>query len=249
MLKLPFIESKPRILTISLRYKYLLSCNSILSLQWLLKLVQGSIKVEWQDELSLSQEKITKLKISRRTTIQGVIFVVVAGCGAFLFALMSAKEPDYYLVRVVGLVGVIAGIPCVLSDIITVAMEQDRRRAQSQLRQTAIAPTEELVGACSWWYVVASFLATTFYTVLRFLFAITLDDQYEKVGYILLPIFATCFVMATVLRPKDEGTLSQDSTSPIFFFVIVREPIAALGSLRQGNYLGGLLALMIRTPM
>ena len=33
------------------------------------------------------------------------MLAVMAGCGAFLFALMSAKEPDYDLVTALGLMG------------------------------------------------------------------------------------------------------------------------------------------------
>ena len=112
----------------------------------ILKLVQGSIKSEWRRELSISMEKIARMRISWRQAAQGLLLAVMAGCGAFLFALMSAKEPDYGLVTALGLMGLVAGVACIVSEIYTVTKELRRRRGgQSQAEQPGTVTREELV--------------------------------------------------------------------------------------------------------
>ena len=134
--------------------------------QWTLKLVHGSMKQEWKKDMSLSPEKVAKMKIGWRWAAEGFMLAVMAGCGAFLFALMSAKEPDEALVRDLGATGGIAGVICLLLEIITVTKEQEKRRTHSHLTQPVPASTEDLVDGCSWWYVAANFLITTFNTIL-----------------------------------------------------------------------------------
>ena len=76
----------------------------MLIITWSPELVHGSIKSEWRNELSISMEKIARMKISWRQAAEGLLLALMAGCGAFLFALMSAKEPGYDLVTALGLV-------------------------------------------------------------------------------------------------------------------------------------------------
>ena len=87
---------------------------------WVWKLVHGSIKSEWRRELSISMERIALMKISWRQAAEGVLLAVMAGCGAFLFALMSAHEPGEDLVTALGLMGFVAGAACIVSEIYTV---------------------------------------------------------------------------------------------------------------------------------
>ena len=51
----------------------------------------------------------------------------------FPLSVMSVKEPDKDLFLAVGLTGVVAGIACVVFEIITVIKEQTRRRTLNQL--------------------------------------------------------------------------------------------------------------------
>jgi hypothetical protein len=46
---------------------------------WGLKLVHGSIQSEWQKELSISMEKVAKMKISWRRSFEGLLLTVMAG--------------------------------------------------------------------------------------------------------------------------------------------------------------------------
>ena len=78
------------------------------------------------------------MKISWRRAAQGAVFAVMAGCGTFLFTLMSAEELDENLVLEVCLTGSVAGVTCV-SELITVTKEQKRRRTQSLLTKPILA--------------------------------------------------------------------------------------------------------------
>ena len=86
----------------------------MLIITWCLKLVQGSIKSELQKELSISMEKVARMKISWRQAAEGLLLAVMTGCGAFLFALMSTNEPGGGLVTALGLTGAVAGGACSL---------------------------------------------------------------------------------------------------------------------------------------
>ena len=152
----------------------------------------------------MSVEKIVKMKIGWRRAAEGVMLVVMAGSGAFLFALMSAKEPDEDLVTVVGLTGCVAGAVCVISEIVTLVKEQKRRRSQSQLTQHASVSTQELVDGCSWWFVVASFLVTTSFPILCIKYVITRKEWTLKVGSLTVPLDLSCGVISIFMRPKDK---------------------------------------------
>ena len=59
------------------------SCASYLSVMiityWGLKIVHGSIKSEWRKELSISMEKVARMKISWRQCAEGLLLAVMAG--------------------------------------------------------------------------------------------------------------------------------------------------------------------------
>ena len=122
----------------------------MLIITWILKLINRSIQSEWREELSISMEKVARMTISLRQAAEGLFLAMMAGCGAFLFALMSAKEPDWYLVTAVGLTGVLAGSVCLVSEIYSITNERNRRRAKSHLKEPGRASEVELVEACSW---------------------------------------------------------------------------------------------------
>ena len=67
----------------------------------------------------MSLEKIAKLNLSWRRAARGTMLAVMAGCGAFLSMLMTSKEPDGVLVRVVGVTGCVSGAASFISEIIT----------------------------------------------------------------------------------------------------------------------------------
>ena len=214
---------------------------------WLLKLVHGSIKD--RDQLSLSIEKIAKLEIGLRRATEAIMLAVMAGCGAFLFALMSAKDLDENLIFTVGLIGCAAGLSCFVSAIITVVVkEQNRKNSQSQLDA---ATEEEPVDGCSWGYVAVSFCVTTCYTVLMVIYVIVVGDWPTIVGRMILPMVMTCMVVAVVLRPKDEGAGIKILHLQFFLFAFGSEGAAAVGDFQRRKAAGGwfgLLRLVIFWP-
>ena len=72
---------------------------------WGVKAIHKSIQSDWRKDLSISMEQVAKMKISWRRTAEGILLVAMALCGAFLFALMSSKNPDKGLVLTLGLTG------------------------------------------------------------------------------------------------------------------------------------------------
>lgn len=140
--------------------------------------VHTSIKTEWRKELALSMDKVAKMQISWRRSAQGAGLGLVGACGAFLFALMTAEEPDKDLALAVGLTGCAAGVTCIISEIYTVTK---RRRLQSQLNSYLSDSLDNLVSSCSWWYVAISFFSTTYSTSLYILYAVTLENWTWKV--------------------------------------------------------------------
>ena len=94
-------------------------------------------------------EKVARIKISRRQAAEGGALALVAAPGAFLFALMSAKEPDEDLVIALDLIGSVAGTLCLVSQIYMMIKERKRRRTQSQLEKLGTVYGEEFVEGCS----------------------------------------------------------------------------------------------------
>ena len=81
----------------------------------------------------------------------------------FLFALMSAKDSDHYLVAVVGIGGGISGTACFISEVYTVHKEQKQRTksaSQSQLQIQESSVAKEEVSECSWIFVWLCFAMT-----------------------------------------------------------------------------------------
>ena len=215
---------------------------------WGLKLGQGSIKSEWRKQLSISMEKVSRMKISWRQAAVGLLLAVMAGCGAFLFALTSAKEIDGSLVLALGLIGLLAGAACFVSEIYAMTKERTRRRrGQSQLEQPDNVSREELVENCSWWYVAVSLVITTTYTVLWITYAITLADWTCQVATLLLPIADTCMILAVMLKPKDDGAGLKILHIQFFFFALGRDVAKAVGRFRGIDTTEGWYAL-VRIP-
>ena len=161
---------------------------------YILKLIHRSIESTRRKDIAIQIEKIAKLKISWRRAIQGVMVAVMAGCGAFLFALMSAEKPNKDFVTAIGSIGTFAGASCVITEIYIVI------KRGIQPLHPRITPEQELVDGCSWWFTAASFLVTTSNTVLWIIFAITLEDWIEKFCLLILPLVATCMVIGESRR-------------------------------------------------
>ena len=147
---------------------------------------------------------------------------------------MSAKEPDEDLVTALGLMGSVAGVACIVSEIYTVTKERGmRRRGQSQREQPGTAPRENLVEACSWWYVATCFVASTSCTVLFTIFAITLAGWTWRINSLVFPIALTYVILGTFLRPKDEGAGLKILHLQFFFVAIISAVAGAVGTIRR----------------
>ena len=233
-----------------------------LLLQWMLKTIHGSIEQEWQKEISLSTEKIAKMNLGWRRAAEGIMLALMAGCGAFLFALMSARAPDRELVRKVGFTGVVAGVACGISEIVTVTKEQERRRTGSLFERSGAASAEELVDCCSWWFVALSLLITTFFMVLMVIYAITMEEWAWNLGgehhgrltspasgkphFLLVahtgmtvPIASICLTMAVFSRPKDEEAGIKILQLQYFGFAFGALGAGSIGLFRDGRHTFG----------
>ena len=213
----------------------------MLILAWSLKVGDGSIQIEWREELSISMEKVARMKISLRQAAEGVLFAAMGGCGAFLFALMSTREPDKDLVTAVGLTGFVAGIACILSEIYTVTKELKRRRTQSRLQHPGRVSEVVLVEASSWWFVAACFVVSLSHFIVCCVDAIALTDS--QVGYIMLPISLTCVSMGSGLRPKDEGAGLKILHVHFYILCIGSSIACAVGHFRSLKFSKGWAAL------
>ena len=99
-----------------------------LILWWAMGAVQMSVQSDWQKELNLSIEKIAKMSLSSRKSFSGFMVLVMIGCGALLFAMMSSEDPNATFVNVTGLLGIVAGMACMISEVYTVTKETKKRR-------------------------------------------------------------------------------------------------------------------------
>ena len=217
-----------------------------LVLFWLLRIVQGSIKKEWRKDLSLSTKKIAKMQMSVRRAAEGAMLIVMIGCGAFLFALINAKEPDKGVISLVGLIGGLAGGACVISEIITVTMEQKKRSTVSHTEssiQRHLSP-EAPIDRCSWCFVTASFFITISYTALQFTFVITQEDWTWKTGDMILPLVGNFLFLGSVLRPKDQGAGLKVLHIQIFTYVFLGISLASVGHFKKGRTSNGWSALI-----
>ncbi|GMH62352.1 hypothetical protein TrST_g13759 [Triparma strigata] len=126
-------------------------CSTMISLYllgwWLTKLVQGSVRSEWRNELNLSVEKIARMRdISLRRGLAGFLTLAVGVCGIFLFSMMSADRMDYTTITVVGLTGLAATVGIFISEMYTSFKAQRRRfgRDQDEEYRAKLAETMKL---------------------------------------------------------------------------------------------------------
>ena len=113
--------------------------STFIIMRWMLLVAHGWVKKE-----VMSIEEVARGGIGLRRAAEGALLAVLALSGAFLFTLMSAKEPNVDLVIAVGTTGAIAGGVCLVSEIYTVIKEQERRRRMNSTTRPAAARTEEL---------------------------------------------------------------------------------------------------------
>ena len=180
-------------------------------------------------------EKIALLNISWKRAIEDIMLFAMAGCGAFLFALMSATEPDEILVLTVGYTGIVACVTTIIFEIYTVTRVRERRKTMSTRGlQQPVPVSTEFVDGCSYWFVALGFLLASSFTPLMVLYAITLEDWYSNIALMILPIVVTFGVISMMLRPKDEGLgiIALHSQFTIFSFGL---GVGALGYHRNGN--------------
>ena len=105
--------------------------GTFMTILWGLNLVYDSVPSVWRPSLNLSMPQITIMNTSWRRSVEGPMLAVVARCGAFLFALLSAERPSRPLVQFVGLAGFNAGLFCLVSEIYTDTKERIRRTVES----------------------------------------------------------------------------------------------------------------------
>ena len=115
-------------------------CSTTISIYllfwWGTKLVQGSVRSEWQKDLNLSIERIATLRdISLRRGVAGFLTLVSGICAIFLFAMMSANDMDGTTIECVGITGVVAIIGVLLSEVYSTLKAQDRRIELSESGQ------------------------------------------------------------------------------------------------------------------
>ena len=102
---------------------------------------------------------------------------------------------------------------------------------------------------CSWVYVGVSSLLTTTYSILYICYAVTLEDQYGLMADVILPIAATSFVMAIMMKPKRTDVAYKRFLYFHFIsFAVVAEVAGACGAFRLGFSLLGWFALF-RIPL
>ena len=192
-------------------------------------------------------EKIAKMQISWRRAAEGIMLAVMAGCGIFLFALMSAEKSSSKMIFEVGFIGGIAGILSLISEIITVTKEQNRRMTLNQGQSALQRQSPEVpLDGCSWWFAAACFIITSSHTVLMVIYAITLKDWPWKVRHLGLAVLSTCMVFAVFLRPRDEEAGIKILHLHFFIFAIGSEAAVVVGDFRggEGGNVGGCLGIL-----
>ena len=78
-------------------------------------------------------EMIARMQVSLPRAAQGIMLATMAGCGDFLFALMSAEQPEK-MVLIVGVIGSTAGAVSTIIEIVTVTVtRRDLQRGHLRL--------------------------------------------------------------------------------------------------------------------
>ena len=102
---------------------------------------------------------------------------------------------------------------------------------------------------CSWVYVGVSFLLTTTFSILCICNGVTLEDRYRLMANVILPIAATSYVMANMMKPKRTDVAYKRFLYFHFIsFAVVAEVAAACGDFRRGLIFMGWVALF-RIPL
>jgi len=230
-------------------------CSTFISVYliiwWGTKLVQASVRSEWRKELNLSIENIARMRdISFRRAAQGFLTMVTGICGIFLFSMMSADEMDKTTTVVVGGVGLTASFGVVISEIHTSLKAQNRRLELSESGEilNITVNNEEPVKECSWVFVGLSFLSTSTYSAFCGCYAVSMDEKYMFMAYLILPIIALSFMMAVMYKPKRTDAGYKRFLHFHFFSGPIFSEIGSIvGLLRAGWISNGLFA-MLRIP-
>ncbi|GMH77073.1 hypothetical protein TrLO_g9487, partial [Triparma laevis f. longispina] len=109
-------------------------CIAIYLICWfVMNLVGSSVRSEWRNDLNLSIEKIAQMShISLRRGLAGLLTLVTGVCAIFLFSLMSAKEMDEMIIRVIGISGIGASFGVLTSEIYS-SLKAQSRRARAEI--------------------------------------------------------------------------------------------------------------------
>lgn len=187
--------------------------------------------------------------ISARKVVAGAMLLAMFCCGTFLFALMSAKTTDLYLVTVVGVAGSATGSACFISEVYTVSKEQKRRtksqsQSQSQEQEYPAAKVDE-VSECSWLFVWLCFMAAMTIPLMAIAYAITLREEIMSTVNLIFPIGVIAMFMSVFLRPKDGEAGLKVLTFQYFSVTMVSVIALAISYLRLGYYQGWFIFVML----
>ncbi|GMH56867.1 hypothetical protein TrST_g14080 [Triparma strigata] len=223
---------------------------------WALKVIQTSVRKEWQKDLNLSVEKIaTMTEISSRRALAGVLTIVTGVCAMFLFS-MTEVDSDVdsallsrlkYICSITGFLGIFASIVIVISKIIS-SLKAQRRISESGsgvLGQRESASEEILVEECSGLFLLLSFLFALAFAGLYVIHAITLIDDFWLVANIMMPLAGTSFVLCFGMKPRRTDNAYMRFLYVHFATIFVLPSVAvSIAQLRQSEYSKGIAYLL-----
>mmetsp|Transcript_9626 Transcript_9626/g.17488 ORF Transcript_9626/g.17488 Transcript_9626/m.17488 type:complete len:986 (+) Transcript_9626:120-3077(+) len=229
------------------------TCISIFILiLWVTKIVQKSVKSEWQKELNLSIEQIARMRgISMRVIAQGALTLLTGVCGIFLFSMMSADEMNKTTIVVAGFTGIGSSAGVFISELYSNLKAQRRMINLSESGEVVeqVTMNEEPVEELSWFFVVVSFLFTSTYSVLYIYYGVTLEARFKFMANIILPIVCIAFVMSVTFKPKRTDTVYMRFLCFHFCsFTVIAEISYAIGTFRLGEIFNTAFAIFRIPP-
>ena len=214
---------------------------------------------------NITLQKIAKMEMSFRKSLEGTMLAFMGGCGAYLFALLGTRGTKVDMVQVVGYIGLAAGVlvssafpstlflsrhflclthfivsifQCLISALYTAtkARMKQRRGASLNVGQPSPAPSPtEEIEACSWWYQAISYLGILILITFYVLYAITLSDRWFLYACFVLPLVGSSMVLSVFMRPLDNGAGIRFLHLQFLTFALGAEIPAAISNYRKGN--------------
>ncbi|GMH82038.1 hypothetical protein TrST_g3249 [Triparma strigata] len=251
-------------------------CSTLISIFllnfWMIRVVQDSVRREWQHDVSLSVEKIATMRgFGLRRGIQGVLTILVLICGIFLFAMMSVENydrngndiedqanedqsnsqvPTYNdAVHVVGAFGLAASLACVISEAHLVRSAQKKKFSESTSGALMVDEGKQKVDECAYVFIILSFLLTTVTSVARALFMLLGGEYINTFANSILPVAAMSFLLSFFMKPKRvDRPYLYFLYFHFFTFLIFGELASSTGLLVPGYLMEGLF-ILLRIPV